>query len=72
MSQSKKHSLIEAVTNTAVGFGISLLSISIILPLMGFETSIEQNIALTIYFTFISIGRSYILRRIFNKKTKKL
>lgn len=70
MSQSKKHSLIEAITNTTVGFGISLLSISIILPLMGFETSIEQNITLTIYFTLISIVRSYILRRIFNKKSK--
>ena len=68
MSQSKKQSLIEAVTNTIVGFGISFLSITLILPLMGFETSTGQNLTLTVYFTFISIGRSYILRRIFNKK----
>lgn len=70
MSQSKRQSLIEAITNTTVGFGISLLSISIILPLMGFETSTGQNITLTVYFTLISIVRSYILRRIFNKKSK--
>ena len=68
MSQSKKQSLIEAVTNTAVGFGISFLSISVILPLMGFESSAGQNLTLTVYFTVISIGRSYFLRRIFNKK----
>lgn len=71
MSQSKKQSLIEAVTNTAVGFVISFLSITLILPLMGFESSAGQNLTLTVYFTFISIGRSYILRRIFNNKRKK-
>lgn len=71
MSQTKKQSLIEAITNTAVGFLISLVSISIILPIMGFETSTGRNLTLTVYFTFISIARGYILRRIFNKPRKK-
>lgn len=72
MSQTKKQSLIEAITNTAVGFIISLLSISIILPIMGFESTTGQNLTLTVYFTFISIARGYILRRIFNKPRKNM
>tara|TARA_R100001369_G_C3286371_1_gene163044 strand:+ start:516 stop:731 length:216 start_codon:yes stop_codon:yes gene_type:complete len=67
--QTKKNSLIEAVTNTAVGFGISLVSIFIILPLLGIESTPTKNVTITVYFTVISIVRSYVLRRIFNKKT---
>lgn len=70
MSQTKKQSLIEAITNTVVGFIISLISISIILPIMGFESTTGQNLTLTVYFTVISICRGYILRRIFNKPRK--
>lgn len=65
--QSKKHSLIEAITNTAVGFGISLLSIFIILPLVGIESTPGKNGVITLYFTVISIVRGYVLRRVFNR-----
>lgn len=70
MSQSKKQSLLEAITNTAVGFGISLLSIFIILPLLGIHSTPGKNIAITLYFTVISIARSYVLRRFFNRVKK--
>lgn len=68
--QSKKHSLIEAITNTAVGFGISLLSIFIILPLVGIESTPGKNVVITLYFTVISIVRGYVLRRVFNRIKK--
>ncbi|MBK5213614.1 MAG: hypothetical protein JJE55_08150 [Flavobacteriaceae bacterium] len=66
--QTKKQSFIEACTNTAVGFGISLLSIFIILPILGIHSTPGKNVTITLYFTVISIGRSYVLRRWFNKK----
>ncbi len=65
--QTKRHSLIEAITNTAVGFIISLLSTFIIFPIVGVESTGTKNIIITLFFTIISIIRGYILRRIFNK-----
>ncbi len=66
--QTKKHSLIEAITNTAIGFVISFASTFLIFPVMGIKTSIGGNLIITIYFTVISIIRSYVVRRWFNKK----
>ena len=70
MTQTKKQSMYEALVNVAVGYIISLISLSIILPLMGIETTASKNIQITLYFTVISIVRSYTLRRYFNKKTE--
>lgn len=68
MSQSKKNSLLEAVTNTAVGFMISLSATFIIFPLVGIESSAGKNILITLFFTVISIARGYLLRRLFNRQ----
>lgn len=67
--QSKKQSLIEASSNTVIGFGISYISTFIIFPLVGLQTSPGTNLMITIYFTIVSILRGYILRRYFNRKT---
>lgn len=66
--QTKKQSLIESLTNVAIGYGISLLSLFIIFPLLGIESSTSKNLLITLYFTVLSIVRSYVLRRFFNKK----
>ncbi len=66
--QTKKQSSLEALTNTLVGFVISYASTFIIFPLMGFESSAGKNIVVTLFFTVISYLRSYIIRRVFNKK----
>jgi hypothetical protein len=66
--QSKKQSFTEAIINTAVGFGISWASTFLIFPLVGIASSPGKNLLITFYFTIISIARSYVLRRYFNKK----
>lgn len=66
--QTKRQSIIESITNTAVGYGISLLSLFVIFPLMGIASSPQKNIAISAYFTIISILRGYVLRRFFNRK----
>lgn len=65
--QSKKYSLIESITNTFVGFMISLLIQLIIYPTMGIPVTFTQNIVITFVFTFSSILRGYIVRRMFNR-----
>ena len=68
MSQTKKQSFTEALTNTAIGFIISYASTFIIFPLMGFNSSATDNIIITLFFTIVSILRSYLIRRYFNRK----
>lgn len=64
--QKRKYSLIEAITNTTVGFVVSLVIQLIIYPVMDIPVRFDQNLIITSIFTVVSISRGYILRRIFN------
>ncbi len=64
--QKKHHSLIEAITNTLVGFLVSLCIQLIIYPLMNIPVRFEQNLIITSVFTIASILRGYFVRRMFN------
>ena len=68
--QTKKQSIIESLINLLVGYGLSLISLFIILPLLGIQSSSGKNILITLYFTVLSFFRSYLLRRFFNGKGK--
>jgi hypothetical protein len=70
MSQTKKHSFLESLTNVGVGYGVALASQVLIFPLYGIHIPLSDNIAIGIWFTVISIIRSYVLRRWFNKVTR--
>ena len=64
--QSRKASLLEAILNTLIGFWISVLANLFLLPLWGLKVSLVQSIEIGVVFTFVSILRSYLLRRAFN------
>jgi hypothetical protein len=66
--QTKKQSFIESLTNTAVGFSISLAATFAVFPLVGINSSGGQNLAVTIFYTAISIARGYVIRRWFTKR----
>ena len=66
--QTKLESLIEACTNTLIGFSVSFLSTFIIFPLVGYETSFGKNLIVTLFFTVVSVFRGYVVRRFFNRK----
>ena len=68
--QSKKHSLFESVTNVVCGYCVALLSQIIIFPFFGIDATIQDNLLIGLWFTVISICRSYILRRIFTRRTE--
>ena len=63
--QSRRMSLVEAITNVAVGFLVALLTQIIVFPLFGLQVSLSENLAIGVLFTTVSIGRSYVLRRVF-------
>jgi hypothetical protein len=69
--QSKRKSLTEAITNTIAGFVVSFIIQLIIYPLMDIPVRFEQNVIITLIFTVASIGRGYVIRRIFNRKEYK-
>ena len=67
LQQTKLDSFLEALFSTFVGFMVSLVTNMIVMPIMGIPVSFSQNIVLTIIFTFVSVARSYMVRRFANK-----
>ena len=68
--QSKLESLYEASINIFIGFVIAFISQLVFFPIVGIEVTLDQNFILTILFTLVSIIRTYIIRRYFNKKSQ--
>ena len=65
MKQSRAMSLVEAVANVIVGYGVAVVTQILIFPIFGLQTTLAQNLKLGLIFTIVSIGRSYALRRLF-------
>ncbi len=66
--QTKLQSLVESFSNVLIGYFVALLTQLIVFPLYGMDVNLFKNIQIGIIFTFVSILRSYILRRVFNKR----
>ena len=67
MQQSKLDSLIEALLSTFIGFVVSFTANLMLMPMLGIPVSLSQNFILTVAFTFVSVARSYLVRRFANK-----
>ena len=65
--QSKIDSLIESILNVGIGFGVSVVANFVIFPWVGITASTTQVIAVGIFMTFVSVARSYFVRRWANK-----
>jgi hypothetical protein len=59
-------SMIEVATNIAIGLVVSFISQIAVFKLYDIHISVTQNVEITIWFTVISIIRSYLIRRWFN------
>jgi hypothetical protein len=68
MNQTRLGSLIEALANVAIGFAINWTANMLILPLFGFHVTGAQAFGIGVFFTVISVARSYVLRRWFNAR----
>ena len=67
MTQTRKQSAIETVAGVAIGFVVSLVASVKVFPLFGHSFTLEENIAITIIFTVLSVARGYAVRRLFNR-----
>lgn len=65
MKQSRKASLAEALTNTAIGYLVALATQLIAFPLFGVQASMSQNLGIGAVFVAVSLVRGYLLRRLF-------
>lgn len=67
MTQTRTMSAVESVANVAVGYGIAVATQVVVFPLFGLHASLVDNLAIGAVFTVVSLVRSYLLRRIFNR-----
>lgn len=72
MTQSRRMSLIEAITNVAVGYGLALATQIVVFPWFGLHPSLGENLAISAFFMGISLLRSYTLRRLFERRHSRL
>lgn len=62
--QSPRMSLVEVLTNIAVGFAIALILNA---TLFSHPPSLGENLWVAGVFTVASLARAYVLRRVFNR-----
>lgn len=67
MSQSRLGSLAESILNVAIGYGVAIVAQLAVFPLFGVRLSLSDNLAIGAVFTAVSIVRSYLVRRLFNR-----
>lgn len=65
MSQSRRMSLVEAVTNVVVGYVLAVATQIVVFPWFGLVVSIGNTLAIGAIFVIVSLLRSYALRRLF-------
>ena len=65
MPQSRRVSLLEALTNVVVGYALAVLTQMIVFPWFGLAASLQDNLASGAAFVGVSLIRGYALRRVF-------
>ena len=66
--QTRLESLVESFTNIAIGYVVAILSQLLIFPFYDIRVPLSSNLIITLWFTVISVIRSYVCRRWFNRK----
>lgn len=68
--QTKIQSLVEAVTNTLSGLVLAFVVNMLLMGAVGVSATAKQNLLIVGGHTIVSVIRSYVVRRFFNKRTK--
>ena len=69
--QTKIQSLVEAVTNTLSGLVLAFIVNMLLMGVAGVTASPAQNAIIVLGHTLVSVVRTYVIRRYFNKKRTK-
>lgn len=70
MSQSRAQSMIESAVNVVIGYMVALGSQLVVFPMFGVHLPLQDNLLIGLWFTAISLVRSYFVRRWFNRMFK--
>jgi len=68
LRQTKLGSFYESLINVAIGFGINFIANLVILPLFGFDITLTDNLYIGLLYTVVSVARSYVVRRWFDRR----
>ena len=60
-------SAVEALTSTAIGYGVAVATNAVVLPAFGFPVSVGQSFVIGAIFTAVSLARGYLVRRLFDR-----
>lgn len=71
MSQSRLSSAAESALNVAIGLVVAVTAQAVIFPWFGIQVSAGAHLGIAACFTVVSIVRSYVLRRVFNRFAEK-
>lgn len=69
--QTKTQSIIESIANVTIGYFVAIGAQMAIFPAMGIRVELKENLVIGLFFTAVSIVRSYAVRRLFNKLHNK-
>lgn len=67
MRQSRAISLAEAAANVAVGYGVAVATQALVFPLFEIRVEASAHLAIGAIFTGVSLVRSYLFRRAFER-----
>jgi len=67
MKQTRSMSLIEAITNVILGYGLAVITQVVVFPVFDLHATISQNLQIGALFSGMSLCRSFVLRRLFDR-----
>ena len=65
--QSRTRSAVESFTNVFVGYGLAVLSQTVIYSALDIPVAIRVQLLIGAWFTVVSLVRTYVVRRCFNR-----
>lgn len=71
MTQTRRMSLLESVTNVVVGYVLAIITQIVVFPLFGIVTELKQHLAIGLAFVVVSLARGFVLRRIFEHFSRR-
>lgn len=71
MNQTRLESLVEALTQTLVGYVVSFIAQLFIYPFFGHTFTVQQNVKIGLCFLVLSFVRQYALRRWGNRYIRR-
>ncbi len=67
MGQSRRMSAVEAMVGTAIGYIVAVATQLVVFPIFGLRASVIENLGIGLAFTAVSVVRSYLVRRLFER-----